>query len=84
MQESSTYRAIIREGMAQGMAQGMARGRTATLRDVVLRLGSKRFGSPDAPVTAALNRIEDPAQLEAMTDRILEAADWDELLAVAR
>ena len=45
----------------------------------MLRLGTKRFGVPDATSLAALEAAELP-RLEALVDRLLEVESWQELL----
>ncbi len=80
MEDSVTYQEIVAKGLAQGMAQGMAQGKLQHARDSLLRLGSKRFGPPAASVREAVNRIDDPDRLDLLTDRVLDAASWDDLL----
>ncbi len=64
------------------LAQGEARGQIAEARKILLRLGAKRFGAPASTETeAAIRAISDSDRLERMTDRILDANSWDELLA---
>ena len=84
MRESSTYQAILEEGMAAGLAKGKAEGLTEgqvkEARSVLLRLGSKRFGAPNARVQAIVESIGSMARLDELIDRILEAESWEELL----
>jgi hypothetical protein len=68
MEESTTYQAIVRKG------------RISEARQFVLRLGRKRFGSPDDATEAALNAIEDVEKLEELGERILDVGSWEELL----
>lgn len=75
MRESSTYQAILAEGEAQGRAD--------EARRILLRLGRKRFGPPDARDRAALQRVRDLERLERLTDRVLDVASWGELLATS-
>ncbi len=72
MTESTTYQAILREGREAG--------RLDEARRVVLRLGTKRYGTPDAATTAFLNKLSLP-ELELLTDKVLDAENWAELLA---
>jgi predicted transposase YdaD len=81
MKESVTYQAILREGKAEGRAEGRAEGTRQELHKVLLRQGRKRFGPPDSATAAALEAISDLDRLERMSDRMLEAASWDDLLA---
>jgi hypothetical protein len=56
-------------------------GRIREARDIILRLGRRRFGEPDAAMVQRLNALQDRAQLEELTDRILDAPSWTSLLA---
>lgn len=72
MTESTTYQAILREGREAGQLD--------EARRVILRQGTKRFGTPDAATTAFLNKLSLP-ELELLTDKVLDAENWAELLA---
>jgi predicted transposase YdaD len=76
MEDSVTYQAIIRKGEARGEIKGRLEER----HDVLMQLGGKRFGPPDASVQAALESITDLKQLERLTERLLEVESWQELL----
>jgi len=65
MMESSTYRATIAEGM----------------KKTLLLLGRKRFGPPDKRTSNALERILNLNRLERISERLLDASSWEELLA---
>jgi predicted transposase YdaD len=69
MEESTTYQLII------------SRGRLNEARRILLRQGRMKFGEPDAAVSATLEGIPDLDRLERMTDRILSATSWQDLLA---
>ncbi len=77
MRESTTYQAILAEGRAEGEAQG----RAEEARRILLRLGRRKFGPPEARIGAELRRVADLEQLERLADRELVASSWDELLA---
>jgi hypothetical protein len=49
---------------------------------LLLRLGTKQFGEPDAATRAAIEAIHDIDRLEALGDRIIDAdiRGWDDLL----
>jgi hypothetical protein len=72
MKESVTYQSIV--------AEVVEIGKIKEARKLVRLLGENRFGPPDAPTTAALERIDDLAKLEALGLRILTARSWEELL----
>jgi hypothetical protein len=76
MRESSTFMAILDEGRDEGRVQG----RVDEARKIILRQGPHRLGEPGAIVLTTLAGIEDIDRLEAMCDRMLQAASWEELL----
>jgi predicted transposase YdaD len=78
MKESVTYQAILEEGEEKGALKGAL----AEARKFVLRQGRVRFGPPDARATAAVERIADIERLEELGERLLNAASWEELLAL--
>lgn len=80
MKESVTYQQILEEGEARGEARGEVRGEARGTLNSILRVGSKRFGEPPAPIRAALARIDDVGRLQTFLDRLLEISCWDELL----
>lgn len=75
IEESTTYQAILSEGNAQG--------RTEEARRIHLRMVRDRFGDPDPAVMKLIDTISDVGRLEAMTERILTATGWDNLLKAA-
>ena len=68
----------IERGLVQGRQEGRQEGRLQEARNTLLRLGTKKFGSPEA---AFAQRIENAEliTLESLTDRLLEASSWQEL-----
>jgi hypothetical protein len=60
-----------------------ARGKLTQARDTLLRQGAKRFGPPAELVTTQVQAMKDLEKLNALLDRVLDAADWDDLLAGA-
>jgi hypothetical protein len=72
MKESSTYQYTLEEGRVEGRVEGERR--------LLLLMGSKRFGEPDAQIRAALENITSPQQLEQLAVRIFEVESWRELL----
>jgi hypothetical protein len=73
MIESTTYQATL--------AEGEARGRLDEAKRILLRLGTKRFGLPDARTQAALEAVSDVERVERLTDRLFDGTGWDEVLA---
>ena len=76
MKDSVTYQAIIEEGEAMGEAKGEIKG----MRRTIFRQGQVRFGVPGEAIRAALNAITDLDRLERMSERLLTASSWQELL----
>src|SRR2546425_10266456 len=80
MEESATYQEIIRKGEAKGKAEGVAE----EAQRILLLVGTKAFGVPDAATKAAIAGIVDRERLEALIERVGEAKGWQELLAKPR
>jgi len=80
LRESWTYQEILREGEAIGEARGEARGqalgRAEEARDIVLRLGTRRFGPPDRETLVAINAETDTERIGQLIERVLDAASW--------
>jgi hypothetical protein len=74
MQESTTYQAILKEGVDKGRITGE--------QQLLIRVGTKKFGEPDAATLAAVEAIRDVERLEALGERIIdpEIRDWNSLL----
>jgi hypothetical protein len=69
------------KGEAKGRAEGEAKGRAEELKNLLLQLGSKRFGAAPPAVEAVLRAIPERERLERIADRLLDATGWDDLLA---
>lgn len=88
MRDSSTYMAIVEEGLAEGRAEGLAEGlaegraegRAEGERRVILLLGEARLGPIDADARARLEDVTDAAALERLAGRLLTVSSWAELL----
>ncbi|MCI0642609.1 MAG: DUF4351 domain-containing protein [Gemmataceae bacterium] len=70
VEESTTYQGIIEKGQVK------------EARRIILRMGKKKFGKPKAAVQAAIEGTEDLERLERLTDRLLTADNWQELLGI--
>ena len=77
MRESWAYKEILDEGRAEGQA----RGRAEEARRILLRLGTRRFGPPDSATAAALGALADVERVERMTEQLLDATSWADVLA---
>ena len=85
MRESSTYQAILAEGRDEGRKEGRKEGRNEgrieTFQKMILRQGEIRFGPPDAATQQAVTSITNADRLERMSERVVTAATWEEVLA---
>jgi len=70
MKESVTYQAIVEEGELKA------------LHKVLLQQGRKKFGPPSAADELALMSIADVDRLVYLSERLLDVASWQDLLAV--
>jgi predicted transposase YdaD len=84
MRESSTYQAIIEEGVAEGIAKGRAEGEIKAATEILVDLGRKRLGNPNDDVLSALDAIKSPERLETMAKSVLDVESWSELLAIPK
>jgi predicted transposase YdaD len=71
------------EGRVEGRIEGRVEGRFEEARALLLRLGAKRFGTAPSAIQEAVHAIADRERLERISERILEASDWNDLLATA-
>ncbi len=72
---------VVNEWMAKGEARGRAAGRAEAVRALVLNLGAKRFGPAPTNVGDELRSIGEYERLERIAERVIDAADWADLLA---
>ena len=77
MRESWAYQEVLDEGRAEGEA----RGRAEEERRILLRLGTRRLGPPDAATAATLRALSDIDRVERMTERLLDATSWADVLS---
>ncbi|WP_020471228.1 RpnC/YadD family protein [Zavarzinella formosa] len=73
MEDSTTYQWILEKGVNQGISLGQ--------KNMLLRLGAKRFGQPSPSIASTLNAITDSVRFERLGERILDVNTWEELLA---
>lgn len=76
MKESMTYQKIL----ADGREEGRLVGETNEARNLIRRLGARRFGAPPGWVEERLSSLSDLVALEALADKLLEVESWQELL----
>jgi predicted transposase YdaD len=75
MRESTTYQGIRSEGRDEGFIDGERR--------ILLRLGTRKFGTPAPAILEAIEAICDADRLDALCERILDSdvRDWNPLLS---
>lgn len=66
------------EGREEGQVEGARQGRVVGEREVLLRLGTRRFGPPSPEQRERLSRADLP-HLELLTDRLLDVESWQAL-----
>jgi hypothetical protein len=64
----------------EGRAEGVIKGRAEEARRMLLLLGRKHLGEPDAAVETTVRAITDVERLEQLAERITEVASWQDLL----
>ena len=74
-------RVAEQRGEERGEQRGEQRGAVAHTQKSLLRQGTFKFGEPGEETRAIINSIDDLARLDAMSDRLLSATSWAELLA---
>jgi len=78
--DSTTYQGILEEGFLKGRKEGKMKGRAEEAQRLLLHLGRKRLGDPDAAVKGSVHAISDVERLELLIDQITEVASWQDLL----
>ena len=74
------WQSLEQDFVQEGYARGRAKGITEEARRLLLRLGGQRFGEPGQQIVAAVTAMNDVDRLERLTDRLLQATGWQELL----
>jgi hypothetical protein len=81
--ETGIERGIERD-MARGLERGIERGELIGARDVLLRIGARRFGAPTPATHTTLESIASVEMLGRLAERVLDVETWDDLLAGIR
>ena len=76
MRDSSTYMAIVEEGLAEGLARGRVEGE----RRLLLLFGESRLGPPNDVTRSKLEATTDADAIERLAQRLLTVSTWAELL----
>jgi predicted transposase YdaD len=93
LKESSFYQLILREGLEEGRKEGQKEGRKEGQKEgrregqieeaqkLLIRLGRLRLGRLAKATRIRIESIDDLERLEQLSERLLIASSWDELLA---
>jgi len=81
VEDTLFYQLLAADAEKIGMAKGRVEGRVEAEAETILRLGTKRFGAPPADIEVAIQEIRDSERLDRIIDRILDAADWQDLVS---
>ncbi len=77
---SEKVKAMNKTTFEKGMEKGMEIGREEGMQNSLLRIGAKRFRQMPQEVESRIRAIQDMKRLEELTDRMMDAQSWDELL----
>ena len=76
--ESSYVRIWLDKGKEEGLIEGKIEGKIEQARAIILRLGRKRIGEPDAETLEKLESIQNVERLEEIFDQMITATSWNE------
>jgi predicted transposase YdaD len=84
MKESVIYQAIVEEGLEEGLTRGLVKGRVEgrveEARELLIKIGAKRFGPLPHALEVMIESISDRTLLETLAIRTLDASSWQDLL----
>ncbi|MCE9564705.1 MAG: hypothetical protein K8U57_21950 [Planctomycetes bacterium] len=81
VEESPVVNEWFATATARAEARGEAHGRMEATRSLLLDLGRERFGPASTITEAAILAITDSNRLAQLVKRVLQTADWNDLLA---
>jgi predicted transposase YdaD len=77
LKDSSFYQVLLEEGKELGEREGELKG----ARKIVYHIGRIRFGRVPKAARAAIEAIDDLKRLKHLSERVLTATSWNDLLA---
>jgi predicted transposase YdaD len=85
LKDSSFYQVILKEGREEGWKEGLEtgerKGEIKGARKLLFHLGRARLGRLDKTTRAAIEAIDDLERLERLSERLLTATSWADLLS---
>jgi predicted transposase YdaD len=81
LKDSSFYQVILKEGREEGRKEGLEQGEIQGARKLLIRLGRIRFGRLPKATRTAIEAIDDLERLERLSERLLTATSWADLLS---
>ncbi len=71
----------LREGIQEGIREGIQEGQRNEARRLLVLIGNKRLGEPDAKSKQILDAVSSLPMLEEWVSRVYEVESWQELLS---
>jgi len=71
-------------GIQEGRQEGRQEGELKAARSLLLRLGRRLLGIPDAATVEAVEALNDVERLETLCEEVSNYRDWSALLASAK
>ncbi len=82
--ESPEVRAMAKTFFDDGVEKGIETGERKALQETILRQGTRKFGPPSGDAQSHIHSLSELGQLQDLSDRMIDAKSWDELLQVAK
>ena len=76
---SPYHRRMLKREVKKAEKLSREEGQTVATRNLIRRMGAKRFGPLDTPTEERLNAVTSLEELEHLADRLLEIESWTEL-----
>jgi hypothetical protein len=80
LKDSSFYQVLLKEGKELGEREGEMKGEIKGIRRTLIHQGRIRFGRLPKATRAAIEAIDDLDRLDRLSERVLTATSWDDLL----
>jgi predicted transposase YdaD len=85
VKDSSFYQVVLEEGIEKGRQDGLEQGerwgRLWEAQKILIRQGRIRFGRLPKATRTAIEAIDDLERLERLSEHLLTATNWADLLS---